>query len=34
MKCSEQLIKKLIFLNNREEKKKHRRVRELDILEI
>jgi hypothetical protein len=32
MKCSEQLIKKLIFLNNTDEKKKHGRVKDFDIL--
>jgi Leucine-rich repeat (LRR) protein len=31
MKCSEQVIKKLIFLNNTEERKKHGRVKDFDI---
>ena len=32
MKCTDQVIQKLIFLNNKEEKKKHARVKDFDIM--
>lgn len=32
MKCTDQVIQKLIFLNNKEEKKKHGRVKDFDIM--